>query len=78
MHEKGDNVPIMNWYYRTRAGLDIAGFWKLMAGFFLPEFALIVLFAAYWLQTIPHESWPVPNFLRPSFVIQYVGPGLPL
>lgn len=54
------NVVLMNWYYKAKAGLNIAGFWKSMGGVFVPELILSVLFGAvYWLLPIPHESWPV-------------------
>ena len=67
------NVLIMNWYYKTKTGLDIAGFWKSMAGIFLPEFTLTILFAAaYWLLPIPHESWPVFIGCALLFVVLYV------
>ena len=67
------NVLIMNWYYKTKAGMDIAGFWKSMAGIFLPEFTLTILFAAaYWLLPIPHGSWPGFIACGLLFVVLYV------
>lgn len=52
------NGLIMNWYYKTKVGLDIKRFWGSMAGIILPELLFFVAFACvYWLFPLVHQSW---------------------
>ena len=67
------NGLIMNWYYETKIGLDIKGFWKSMAGIVLPEIAFYVIFACvYWFLPIAHHSWATFMVSGIIYLIGYI------
>ena len=67
------NGLIMNWYYKTKIGLDIKGFWRSMAGIVLPEAAFSIVFACvYWLLPLTHQSWAIFVVSGIIYVVGYV------
>lgn len=67
------NGLIMNWYYKTKIGLDIKGFWGSMAGIILPELLFFIAFACvYWLLPLAHQSWMTFMVGGIVYVIGYV------
>ena len=52
------NGLIMNWYYKTKIGLDVQKFWKSIMDILVPGIIYFTMFgAAYWLLPIAHGSW---------------------
>lgn len=67
------NGVIMNWYYKTKVGLDVAGFWRQMGSIVLPAALLVAVFAcAYWLLPLPHASWVVFATAGALWVVTYI------
>lgn len=66
------NGLIMNWYYKSKIGLDIKGFWKSMAGIIIPESLYCAVFAVlYWLLPIEHESLITLLLAGVAYIVGY-------
>lgn len=67
------NGLVMNWYYKTKIGLDVKGFWKSMMGVMVPAVIYSAFFGvAYRFLPIAHVSWLTFVLAGAVFVVGYL------